>query len=115
MTLRLTRARAVGLDTRRRLFWGAAPLSLLAMTDGAPAPVELTQVSRGWHARQAGDKWLVDIAEGRDVTAERLARVQRLRWQDIEVEVANRIEPADRSSRIWRLECVVARRTGEQW
>jgi len=112
--IQVTRAYAVGLSVRRRLFWGDVALSLRRIDDANDAPVEIVQVATGWYAEQLGDLWRVLIAESDEVTRDQIARAQRLAWGEIEIEVAQRQEPRSQSKRIWSLTGTVVRRTGEQ-
>lgn len=115
MALKLTRPYSVGLDVRRRLYLGGdIPLTLLRVDEGDPATVQLVQIERGWRAFQRGDRWVVEIAESDEVLESQIARAQRLRWLDLEVEVHERAEPPHRAKRIWTLTCAVVRRTEEQ-
>jgi len=112
--IQVTRAYAVGLSVRRRLFWGDTALSLRRINDANDAPEEIVQVASGWYAEQLGDSWRVLIAESDEVTRDQIARAQRLAWSELEIEVAQRQEPQSQSKRIWSLTGTVVRRTGEQ-
>ena len=112
--IQVTRAYAVGLSVRRRLFWGDVALSLRRVDDANDTPVEIVQVATGWYAEQLGDSWRVLIAESDEVTRDQIARAQRLAWGEIEIEVTQRQEPRNQSIRIWALIGTVVRRTGEQ-
>lgn len=115
MGLRLTKAYTAGLDVRKRLYWGrGAFLKLFRLSPDAPIPVEIAQLDFGWHARQVGDGWEVEIAESPSILESQIAKAQRLRWLDLEIEVTERVEPPQRARRIWVLRGSVVRKTEEQ-